>query len=90
MKKNFDEINFKNDTLGLLFSQLKHELFRNIGKACEITLLPDFMNEDTFIIVDTTSGYTRAFGVISKYQDYWDLDSFDLKTYKHEKSLVTT
>lgn len=84
MKKNFNENNFKNGSLGLLWTNLKNLLFKETQETAKISLEPNFMGEDSFIIQKVVDGMKMGIpvGIIFKDDDgYWDLE-FNLENYK--------
>jgi len=85
MTKKFNEIDFTNGSLGLLWVNLKSSLSIETGKTSNISMEPDFMSEDTFIIQKQMNKTSHGIfvGVIRKDDEgYWDIE-FDLETYKH-------
>ena len=84
MTKKFNEIDFTNGSLGLLWMNLKSTLSIETGKTSNISMEPDFMSEDTFIIQKVVEGMSMGIpvGVIFKNEEgYWDLE-FNLENYK--------
>jgi len=89
MEKNFYDNNFKNGSLGLLWFNLKNLLFKETQETAKISMEPDFMSEDSFIVQKVVDGMITGIpvGVIYKDEEgYWDLE-FNLENYKfnHKK-----